>query len=183
MNYLKKKKRPQLLLEIGCGNGWLSAMMATLANSKVVGRDINSAELNQATRVFDNRRNLTFELGDLDDINSDMKFDIIVFAASVQYFPLISKTIKKALSLLNPAGEIHILDSHFYNMPDLEEAKKRSLIHYKSIDNQEMPGFYFHHSWDSLNEFQTEILFDPSSLKNKISFNKDPFPWIRITSE
>jgi ubiquinone/menaquinone biosynthesis C-methylase UbiE len=182
LKYLKKKYKPLSILEMGCGNGWLSAMMASVSDSKVLGKDVNSIELNQAKRVFNNKMNVGFDSGGLENIGYSEKFDVIVFAASIQYFPFFEKTINKAISCLNPGGEIHILDSHFYHTGNLEQARRRSYFYYESLGYSEMAKFYFHHTWKSLNEFQFDVLFNPLSLKNKIIFAKDPFPWIRISS-
>src|SRR6187402_1644261 len=53
INYLKKHK-VNSVLEIGCGNGWLSHCLAENLNASIVGVDVNETELQQATRVFDN---------------------------------------------------------------------------------------------------------------------------------
>jgi SAM-dependent methyltransferase len=183
ISYLRKKNKPVVVLEVGCGNGWLSGMIASLENSKITGIDVNTVELNQAKKVFSGRENLCFEEGDLQMMDPGSKFDFIIFAASIQYFSFFDETIKLALSHLNQAGEIHILDSHFYRLKDLEPARRRSNLYYKSIGQEEMTEFYFHHSWDSLNGFHHKVLYDPSELKNKLLFRKDPFPWIRIKAK
>lgn len=182
LSYLKKKNKPLVILEVGCGNGWLSGMMSSLNNSRVIGADLNKIELQQAKRVFDNRANLSFETGGLGNIDPDKKFDVIVFAASIQYFSSFDETIRSAFSHLNPHGEIHIIDSHFYQPKDLEKARQRSCAYFASMGNLAMNDFYFHHTMDSLNVFQYKILFNPSSVRNRITFTNDPFPWICITS-
>jgi ubiquinone/menaquinone biosynthesis C-methylase UbiE len=182
VKYLDKKKKPLIILEVGCGNGWLCGMMSSLQNTRVTGSDINNSELNQAKRVFFNRPNLKFESGDFRNMDLNRKFDVIIFAASIQYFPIFDGTITKALTFLNPEGEIHILDSQFYNPDELEQAKQRSYKYYDSLGNSEMAKHYFHHELISLNRFKHKFLFNPNKLISKIIFKKDPFPWIRITS-
>src|ERR1700739_235600 len=49
--YLKKKSKKQNILEIGCGNGWLSAKLASVTSGDVTGIDINTEEIEQASRV------------------------------------------------------------------------------------------------------------------------------------
>jgi ubiquinone/menaquinone biosynthesis C-methylase UbiE len=167
---------------VGCGNGWFSGKLAALKNSAVTGADINKTELNQAKRVFSNRSNLCFAEGDLESIEFDKKFDAIIFAASIQYFPFFDRVMGKALSLLNRKGEIHILDSHFYHHKDLEGAKQRSQLYYKSIGCNEMAGFYFHHSLESLRDFNYKLLFNPFNILNRAFGKKDPFLWICIST-
>ena len=179
--YLNSKKKPLSIFEVGCGNGWLCGLLADLKNSVVIGNDINNLELNQAKRVFCGKPGLKFESGDWTNMDSLRKFDIIVFAASIQYFPSFDNTIINAFSFLKPGGEIHILDSPFYDPGELEKARQRSHIYYESLGKCEMKAYYFHHVLDSLNGFKYKILFNPDNFISKIIFTKDPFPWICIT--
>ena len=54
INYLVRKHKALNILEIGCGNGWLSYKMAQISGTRVTGLDINSEEIAQAKRVFKN---------------------------------------------------------------------------------------------------------------------------------
>lgn len=182
INYLDTKSKPLFILEVGCGNGWLSDKLAELKNSTVIGIDINKTELNQAKRIFGKKQNLKFAEGDLNNIEFDKKFDIIIFAASIQYFHFFSQIIGRAFSQLNQAGEIHILDTHFYQVKDLELARKRSRLYYESIGYGKMAEFYFHHSFDLLKSLNYKILFNPFNIKNRLFAKKDPFPWICIST-
>jgi 2-polyprenyl-3-methyl-5-hydroxy-6-metoxy-1,4-benzoquinol methylase len=179
-NYLEKKNKPLTVLEAGCGNGWLSARLSAITGSAITGADINKTELDQARRVFGKRTNITFTEGNIADIHFQKKFDVIIFAAAVQYFPSFEEIIGDALPLLNKDGEIHITDSYFYNAAKIEKAKERSVLYYQSIGYGEMAEFYFHHSVGSLSSFNYKLLFNPAALKNKLFRKKDPFPWIRI---
>jgi ubiquinone/menaquinone biosynthesis C-methylase UbiE len=110
----------------------------------------------------------------------DKKFDIVVFAASIQYFPSLSQIIGRTISILNPGGEIHILDSPFYPDSEITSAERRSDAYYRSTGFEEMTKFYFHHSLESIKRFDYKILFDPHRPLNKLLGRKDPFPWICI---
>jgi len=179
--YLEKKKRPLKILEVGCGNGWLSAKLASLKGSVIKGSDINNTELEQARKVFKEKINLSFIEVDVRDIDPGEKFDDIIFAASIQYFPCFENVINTTLPLLSEEGEIHILDSFFYAADEIENARKRSAEYYRSIGYEEMTAYYFCHSLDSLRSFEHRILFAPGTFKNKYFGNNDPFPWICIT--
>jgi len=181
ITYLKKKNKQLDILEIGCGNGWLSRKLSTIQDSKVIGTDINFTEIQQAARVFQNVLNLHFMYVHVEaGVFKEKKFDCIVFAASVQYFSSLSDTVKKTLRLLKPGGEIHILDSHFYSLDDISEAKHRSVLYYESAGFPEMAAYYFHHSLNELHDFNYSILYDPKNLLNKFIPNKNPFYWICI---
>ena len=119
IHYLADKKKAAGILEVGCGNGWLSHQLSTVPGSRVVGLDLNFIELKQAARVFRGKPHLKFIYGDFfSTVLQDLSFDIIVFAAAVQHFPSLTGVLREALPYLRPRGEIHILDSCLYE-PDL----------------------------------------------------------------
>lgn len=178
-SYLIKKKNALSILEVGCGNGWLTYHLSQIPHSNVVGLDVNLFELQQASRVFAAMPNLDFIYGDLNELKI-AKFDVIVFAASIQYFKSFSNIVQSALSRLNKEGEIHIIDSHFYHQTELEDARHRSREYFQSKGFGKMYGFYFHHALKELDEFNHEILYDPNSLVNRILKRRNPFHWVCI---
>ena len=179
--YLQKKQRPLKILEVGCGNGWLSHRLSAITASTVIGTDINFTEIQQAARVFQHVPNLHFTYTAIDAGTFEEKqFDVIVFAASIQYFPSLHTIIDAAMKLLKPNGEIHVLDSHFYSQTELTAARSRSLLYFRAAGFPEMMDFYFHHCLDDIEHHHYSLLYDPNSLFNKFSRNKNPFPWIII---
>jgi SAM-dependent methyltransferase len=181
IRYLSSWKRSPQILEIGCGNGWLSHQLAEIPGTKVTGMDINFTELQQAARVFSNDPNLRFIHGDIDSgILDNRQFDCIIFAASIQYFPSLKKVLYKTLSCLKPGGEIHVLDTPFYKPEHLERARRRTMAYYTSFGYPEMADYYFHHSIDDLRPFHHMLLHNPNSMKSRIWGTRSPFPWIRI---
>src|SRR5882672_1376853 len=65
ITYFKKKENKNLILELGCGNGWLSHQLAMAMNADVFGLDINETELLQGARLFRDCQNLAFIQGDV----------------------------------------------------------------------------------------------------------------------
>jgi SAM-dependent methyltransferase len=112
IRYLSTRKKAAGILEIGCGNGWLSRRLADVPSSRVIGLDPNLGELRQAGRVFSKQRNLKFIYGEFySDVLQELSFDIIVIAAAIQYFPNLPQLVEDALAFLRPHGELHLLDS------------------------------------------------------------------------
>lgn len=182
-HYFEKKLTPLKILEVGCGNGWLAQQLAEIPGSKVTGADVNFTELQQAVRVFNHIPNLQFIHGGINAIEiEEAKYDFIVFAASIQYFASLETLIRYALQKLRPKGEIHILDSPFYKPGEISAAKERSARYYRDLGFPEMTEHYFHHSTDELNFFRFKTLYQPS-LINRLSNNKNPFPWIYIRKQ
>ncbi|MEO7524725.1 MAG: class I SAM-dependent methyltransferase, partial [Ferruginibacter sp.] len=162
---------------------WLTAKLASVPLTHATGIDINRIELEQAKSVFKNRKNIEFIETDLRQNNfGHKKFDVIVFAAAIAWFDSLENIIPPALSALKKDGEIHILDSFFYEPAAIDDAKKRCREYYVSLGYPGMAATYFHHSIDSLKNYHHKVLYDPHGFKNKILRNKDPFPWIVITN-
>jgi 2-polyprenyl-3-methyl-5-hydroxy-6-metoxy-1,4-benzoquinol methylase len=177
--YLERKRRNLKILEIGCGNGWLSAKMADTSNTEVTGLDVNKVEIDQACRVF-RKDNLKFIYDTFNDSTfENATFDVIVFAASLQYFPSVINVLKQALAILNKHGEIHIIDTPFYNTLESSEAAERSLNYYTALGFPEMADYYNHHSISEFWGFKYRILYNPHNIFNRL-FKKDPFYWITI---
>lgn len=181
LRYLGKIEKPLSILEIGCGNGWLSHQLAGLPRSKVTGLDVNKEELEQARRVFDHCSNLHFLLSDpFSEVLGQRHYNIIVLAAAVQYFLSLSGIIDRCLQLLLPGGEVHLLDSHFYHPREVLEARGRSERYFASMGLPEMFAFYHHHLLEDLRPYHHRVLYDPQSLMNRLFTNSHPFHWICV---
>lgn len=182
--YLKKFNEELNILDLGCGNGWFSGELSKSFNHNFYCLDVNFYELRQAARLFGGE-NIKFIYGDLFKMEiAKNSFDLIVMNSSLQYFGNFNSLLKELIYALKLEGEIHIIDSPFYEEEDLQSAKERTIAYYKSLGFPEMSEFYFHHTYKSLNDFNHQILYDPRTLKNKLlslAFKSDsPFPWIKI---
>src|SRR6185437_15545760 len=147
--------------------------------TKVIGVDVCRAEVNQAKRVF-KKDNLQFIAG---RFNSGMfargNFNIILFAASIQYFSSLRDILQIALKCLAKEGEIHVMDTHFYKPNEIEGAKQRTKNYYSILGYPEMEAHYFHHHLKDIRQFNHKILVNPKNIFNKIS-KKEIFYWISI---
>ena len=178
---LMAKKKPLDILEVGCGNGWLSHRLAEIPDTRVTALDINFTELQQAARVFYYCPNLTFIRGDVDSgLAGEMRFDIIVVAASIQYFRNLGRTVYGLMSYLLPDGEIHLLDSPLYKRAEIHREEMRTAAYYSSLGFPEMTDFHFHHCMDELRSFHHRLLHVPHTLANRLLGNNNPYPWICI---
>lgn len=179
INYLKEKNKPLNILEVGCGNGWLSSMLLTVKGAKVTGIDINEPEIMQAKRIFKSR-GLDFICAAFDPaLFAGQKFDVILFAASIQYFESLKNILQSALSCLCQSGEIHLIDTNFYSPRQAEGAARRTEAYYSEMGFPGMSAYYFHHTTDDLKLFNYRVLFNPHRLINKIG-KKDPFYWVVV---
>lgn len=182
--YLQQKKKALRILEVGCGNGWFCHQLSHLSRSQVTGVDINFTELQQAARVFNGCRKLKFVYGDIrSGILNDKQYDIILFAATIQYFPAVDAILELCLQHLRPGGEIHIIDSHFYAASQCDAAGKRTTEYYGMIGHPEMSRYYHHHLLTALASFNHSLLYNPASFINRLTRSRRPFPWIKICKD
>lgn len=174
-NYLADFKG-RAILEVGCGNGWFSNFIAQSGDFEVVAQDVNVTELKQAAHLFSNS---TIQWVFTEDLSlfSKAAFDLIVFNASIQYFPNISALMRNILPLLTDHGEIHVLDSPYYsNEKAAKAAHQRTVDYYTSMGFTELSRNYHHHAQADFKCF--EVLYQPG-IWQKLKGNRNPFSWLR----
>ena len=186
IQYLIQRTQPLKILELGCGNGWLSNSLAQIPGAQVWGLDRKSSELAQAARVF-HRSNLFFFAGDIFCAPfPPQSFDILVLASVIQYFPDLTLLLSTFVPFLKTAGEIHILDSPLYRPDELTAARDRTRTYYTSLGFPEMADHYHHHSISALDTFAPDWLYRPNGwryrLKQRLGGNISPFPWVVLRS-
>ena len=182
--YLSAKPKPLSILDLGCGNGWLSNQLSR-SGQHVTGADQNVYELKQAARVFAAHPNLSFL--DVDIFSAPFApetFDVIILASVIQYFPDLPALLNELSYYLKPQGEIHIIDSPLYTDGEITNAIQRSGQYYSSLGFPEMAEQYFHHCASDINGFDAKWLYRPSPgalhLKRLLRSFDSPFPWVVI---
>ena len=185
IGYLKKK-RIRNILEVGCGNGWLTSYLFNALQVECCGIDINETELKQAARLFAHDEKITFVYAGIHSpaFAFDSFADIIVLASVIQYFPDLHILLTRLKELVGPGGEIHIIDSPLYKARNVGTARKRSVNYFNKSSHKNMEKHYYHHTWKPLGGFKYEVLYNPrtpfSRLKNLVS-KGSPFPWVKVT--
>jgi ubiquinone/menaquinone biosynthesis C-methylase UbiE len=141
-------------------------------------------ELEQARKVFRNVPNLKLKEGDIrSGVLADEKFDLIIFAASIQYFESLPEILKIATRYLTLQGEIHIIDSPFYQHHEIQLARQRSKKYFSDIGFPEMSHLYFHHCIDALKSFRFSLLYNPNAPVNKLLLRSNRFHWVAIKND
>jgi 2-polyprenyl-3-methyl-5-hydroxy-6-metoxy-1,4-benzoquinol methylase len=109
------------ILEIGCGTGELSYMMAEKSGCKVMGIDICAPFIEQARKNF-NLPNLEFQIldfndaGNLKDVTAECKFDYVVGNGILHHlYYSLDESLDNIYSLLKKGGKIIFLEPNFYN--------------------------------------------------------------------
>jgi ubiquinone/menaquinone biosynthesis C-methylase UbiE len=184
IRYLTARQKSLFILDLGCGNGWLSNLLAE-ARHHVIGLDQNRYELKQAARVFSSNPNVSFLEADIFSAPFIAEsFDAIILASVLQYFPNAPDLISVLSKYLKPQGEIHILETPLYSDHELDAAVLRSHQYYASLGFPEMSDCYFHHRASALNVFHPKKLYHPRALtlrlKRWLGQSDSPFPWIMV---
>ena len=183
-NYIVKKESVDIILEVGCGNGWMTKALS-LQNKELCAIDINETELLQAARLFPSDL-ISFVRADIYTIPLETNsFDLIVLASSIQYFQDLKRLLDRLLTLLRSPGEIHIIDSPIYMRHEIPQAKKRTESYFTRNGQPDMTSFYFHHGYEEFINLNWKFIYNPSSLSNLLKRklgkrNSSPFPWICI---
>lgn len=192
IKYISGLQKELNILELGCGNGWLSAKIANIKETNVIGADINIQELEQAERIFGHQDNLAFAYADIFDPEADaklnLKFDIILLAGVMMYFKNLNSLTDKLVSMLNAKGEINIIDNVFYTENNIENARRKTKEHYLQMELPEMGNFVHHHLLSELDRYNVEIIYDPrktaSKVKRKLlNLHTSPFIWMKIIND
>jgi len=169
--------KPSRILDIGCGNGWFTALMAK-SGAEVFGLDVGKLELEQASRCFANANTHFVCCTDWEKLPADY-FDCITFNASIHYFELTPDFWASLYRILKPKGEIHLLDSHIYDQSESDSAKGRSRDYFERMKVPEAAEYYYHVSWENIPE-NRQIRYAPNKFLNKFFKNRSPFPWVSI---
>jgi len=177
MKYIKKLGRPLKIMDLGCGNGWLSNHLAEITNTEVWGVDINLSSLQQARRVC-TQNNVHIAYGDIfEDLFEAGTFDVIILNQTIEFFPNLTQLLNRSRHYLKPDGEIHIIDSPIYQEKELDSARQKTLQHFEVLGVPEMSVLYFHHSRTAIQSFDNQFMYKPSRwFKGKDS----AYPWVRI---
>src|SRR5258706_5753323 len=187
IRYLSRQLKPLSILDLGCGNGWLSNLLSKSGHN-VVGVDQNFYELKQAARVFSSNPNSSFLGADIfcAPFVSEA-FDVILLASVIQYFPNLPALLNVLFRYLKPQGEIHIMDSPLYANDEIQHAIQRSGQYYSSLGFPEMAEQYFHHHEADLNPFDSKWSYCPNPrtirLKRIAQSFDSPFPWVMIKKQ
>jgi len=175
--------KPLQILDIGCGNGWMSAALA-LDGHAVIAMDAHLAELEQAAHVFAAHTVIWCLSDPRTVLFPQARFDVIAFAASLQYFPDLADLFHRVSKILAPGGRIHVVDTVLYDDPEAtEQAAARSAAYYRALGVPSMAHLYHAHALiDILRLGHVDTLSMPRDLGlfGRITGLNDPFHHLAV---
>lgn len=104
-NFVIKYTQNKSVLDISCGEGYGSAMMATSAKS-VVGVDLLKDVVNEASKKYAEHKNLSFIQSDCVDYlkNNTFQYDVIISFETIEHINNYVEFLKYAKKRLKPGG-------------------------------------------------------------------------------
>jgi SAM-dependent methyltransferase len=103
------------LLDVGCGAGWLSRILAKgVPEGRVVGMDISDEMIHHARRASVNFANLVFVVGEVNEIPWEANFfNRAISVESSYYWPDPAKGIREIYRVLAEGGSAWILINYY----------------------------------------------------------------------
>ena len=170
------------LLDMGCGTGWLAAQVAKLPQFEVVGLDIVPELLQQAARVSV-KPGLSFVQGDIfEDLFPEEHFDLIILFDVIAYFSNLPQLLNRLRQFLKKGGEIHLLESQFYQEKEIELAKRKTEERYKQLGVPEMVDLHFFHSIKDLSPFDFYHISKSRGFGRWLRSKEKELPWVKIVN-
>lgn len=121
----KDRSKPLKILDLGAGNGWLSNRLARRGHA-LAATDLRTGQMDGlgALRHYD--LPILAVQAEFDCLPFPRaEFDLVVFNASLHYSTDYRVTLQASLDVLNPTGQLAILDTPFYSEAESGQAMVR----------------------------------------------------------
>lgn len=138
VNCLLKEKQKRMILELGCGTGWLLARGASKDHlSSWHGIDLSASMIKIAQKRLFNKANVQVLHGDFLTYKSDQKYDVIYASYSLSMMSsLYEQLFPKIVDLLQPNGKLYVVD--FYETSSDLFKKWMNVNHVSFLNNHEV---------------------------------------------
>ena len=186
MTWLEATPAPRTVLDIGCGTGWLTAVISGVPGTQAIGIDLEGPELDQARRVFVQPDGPAFVAGAAETVDAaSFAPDVIVLASVIQYLADPAGVVTRLLGACRPGGSVHVLDSPLYRRDEVPAATARTATHYERIGIPEQAAAYHHHMLETFARLAPALVRARppawrATLAARLGRPISPFPWLRF---
>ncbi len=114
------------VLDVGCGAGWLSRLLAErLPEGRVVGMDISDEMVRRARKNYVALDNTMFVIGGVDEIPWDANFFTrAISVESAYYWPDPTRGLREIFRVLREGGSAWVLINYYRDNPDCHQWAK-----------------------------------------------------------
>ena len=162
-------EKVQKILDIGCGDGELTSLIATgLLNKKVIGCDPSSSMIEYANKHFSSE-NTSFICQDAEQLKLTQQFDAIVSNNSLHWVKNQKRVLKKVYEHLSPGGKTFLIATPKSSINDLKTVCKKVILSKKWL----LSFFTFRstHSFYTKKEYE-KMLLHAGFINTEISIHK-----------
>lgn len=112
---MMKFGRKDIILDVGCGGGWLVRELARrVPQGRAIGMDVSDEMVERARQASSSVRNAEFIVGSVDSIPRDANsFEKVISVESSYYWPDAAAGIREIFRVLQPGGSAWILINYF----------------------------------------------------------------------
>ena len=132
------------IIDVGCGAGWLSRILARgVPRGRVVGMDISDEMIRHARRASGDAGNLVFVVGEVNEIPWESNFfDRAISVESSYYWPELAKGVKEIHRVLREGGSAWILINYYRDNPHCHQWGKLLAVPTHLLSADEWAGFF-----------------------------------------
>lgn len=174
---------PGSIIDIGCGPGNSTQILVNRwPDSEVVGLDNSTAMIEKARQDYPDQK---WIVGNAENIDPEIKFDLIFSNATLQWIPHHEKFLPKLFNCANPGGAFAVQIPKFKNMPinvAIETvANYDNWIKYtkgcEELFTLKDPGFYY----DIINKLAIRVELWETSYFHILNSQESIIDFIRTT--
>jgi ubiquinone/menaquinone biosynthesis C-methylase UbiE len=116
---LMELKQGERVLDLGCGSGWATRLLAKFAGGQVVGIDISDEMVRQARTESAQFPDIEFRVGSAAQIPADDSFfDKVLSVESFYYYPDQNRALDELFRVMAPKGRLFILINLYTDNPN-----------------------------------------------------------------
>jgi SAM-dependent methyltransferase len=134
------------VLDVGCGAGWLSRILAKgVPEGRVVGMDISDEMIHRARRASVDLANLVFIVGEVNDIPWEPNFfSRAISVESSYYWPDPAKGIREIYRILCEGGSAWILINYYRDNPHCHQWREKLAVPTHLLSADEWAAMFRH---------------------------------------
>jgi cyclopropane fatty-acyl-phospholipid synthase-like methyltransferase len=113
-------KEGDRVLDLGCGNGYITEFLSDRTGAFFEGIDISSEAIEQASaRTAMRKERLTFKVGNMNQLDFlPQTFSAAVSIDTLYYVDNLEETLKQLISVLKPEGQMGLFFTEWINNPE-----------------------------------------------------------------